>query len=170
MTQDTNNYWEQLERLEKLIRASELKAGVIFSFHSLILGLYVDRIENFQELLTSNKLFLIFAILWLISVMISIYYCFRCFKPNMELKYDNNVFFFRNAARKFNSVKDYTKELTRICGSEKEIITLLSQQIHAESVIIDKKFLNVNKAILFFVISFLFLIIKMTFWVFLEVF
>lgn len=43
MAQDPNNYWEQLERLEKLIRASELKAGVIFSFHSLILGLFVDR-------------------------------------------------------------------------------------------------------------------------------
>ncbi len=35
MRQDPNNYWEQLERLEKLIRASELKAGIIFSFHSL---------------------------------------------------------------------------------------------------------------------------------------
>ena len=34
MSQDSNNYWEQLERLEKLIRASELKAGVVFSFHS----------------------------------------------------------------------------------------------------------------------------------------
>lgn len=31
--QDPNNYWEQLERLEKLIRASELKVGVLFLFH-----------------------------------------------------------------------------------------------------------------------------------------
>ena len=43
---DPNNYWEQLERLEKLIRASELKAGVIFSFHSLVLGLFFDRFEE----------------------------------------------------------------------------------------------------------------------------
>ena len=40
--QDPNNYWEQLERLEKLIRASELKAGVIFSFHGLILGVFFE--------------------------------------------------------------------------------------------------------------------------------
>ena len=52
--QDPNNYWEQLERLEKLIRASELKAGVIFSFHSLILGLFVDRLDFFKPLLTGN--------------------------------------------------------------------------------------------------------------------
>ena len=58
VSQDPNNYWEQLERLEKLIRASELKAGVIFSFHSLILGLFADKIEYFQEIfkyLTSHR-------------------------------------------------------------------------------------------------------------------
>ena len=55
MRQDPNNYWEQLERLEKLIRASELKAGIIFSFHSLILGLFIDRIE---PLLQMNRIYI----------------------------------------------------------------------------------------------------------------
>jgi len=45
--QDPNNFWEQLERLEKLIRSSELKAGIIFSFHSLILGLFCRTIRLF---------------------------------------------------------------------------------------------------------------------------
>ena len=49
MAHDPNNYWEQLERLEKLIRASELKAGVIFSFHSLILGLFVVEVHTIQH-------------------------------------------------------------------------------------------------------------------------
>jgi len=47
--QDSNNYWEQLERMEKLIRAAEVKAGVIFSFHSLILGLFVDRMRHIDQ-------------------------------------------------------------------------------------------------------------------------
>lgn len=64
MAQDTNNYWEQLERLEKLIKASELKAGVLFSFHSLILGLFVDRISNFERIFTENWVFIVFALLW----------------------------------------------------------------------------------------------------------
>ena len=53
--QDTNNYWEQLERLEKLIRASELKAGVIYSYHSLILGLFLDRLNYFESVFEGNK-------------------------------------------------------------------------------------------------------------------
>ena len=170
MTQDTNNYWEQLERLEKLIRASELKAGILFSFHSLILGLFVDRVENFENLLTESLLFLSFAILWIIFVLTSIYYCFKCFQPNLELKYNKNVFFFRDAAHEYENVDSFTNEITKICQSNDEIVKQLSHQIHAESVIIDKKFYNVKKAILFFVISFLFVVCMMAIWVFTEVF
>ena len=95
MIQDSNNYWEQLERLEKLIRASELKAGIIFSFHSLIIGLFVDKLEQFRPIFESNVIFVIVGFLWIICVLISIYYCFKCFKPQMELKYDKNVFFLK---------------------------------------------------------------------------
>jgi hypothetical protein len=170
MEQDTNNYWEQLERLEKLIRASELKAGILFSFHSLILGLFVDRISNFEYLFIENNFFIVFAILWVICVIISIFYCFKCFQPNLQMSYDTNVFFFRDAAHEFKDVKKYTKEITRICETNEEIIVHLSHQIHAESVIIDKKFFNVKRAIQFFLASFLFLILMMALWVFYEVF
>ncbi|NVJ89570.1 MAG: hypothetical protein HWD82_09040 [Flavobacteriaceae bacterium] len=95
MIHDTNNYWEQLERLEKLIRAAEFKAGVIFSFHSLILGLFVERITNYQTLLAEDIIFLIATIIWFISVMISIGYCFRCFMPHMELQYEPNISFLK---------------------------------------------------------------------------
>ena len=95
MIQDSNNYWEQLERLEKLIRASELKAGIIFSFHSLIIGLFVDKLEQFRPIFESNVTFVILGFLWMTCVLISIYYCFKCFKPQMELKYDKNVFFLK---------------------------------------------------------------------------
>jgi cell division protein FtsL len=170
MAQDTNNYWEQLERLEKLIRASELKAGILFSFHSLILGLFVDRLSNFEHILSENILFLAFAILWLVCVIVSIYYCFKCFQPNMQMKYDTNVFFFRDAAREFTDPKDYVKEITKICETNEEVVKQLSHQIHAESVIIDKKFYNVKKAIQFFLLSFVFVVLMMSIWILVEVF
>lgn len=170
MAQDTNNYWEQLERLEKLIKASELKAGVLFSFHSLILGLFVDRISNFERIFTENVVFIVFALLWVACVIISIYYCFKCFQPNMQMKYDTNVFFFRDAANEFKDPKKYVKEITKICETEEEIVKLLSYQIHAESVIIDKKFYNVRKAISFFVLSFIFVCLMMSLWILVEIF
>jgi hypothetical protein len=170
MEQDTNNYWEQLERLEKLIRASELKAGILFSFHSLVLGLFVDRIQSFEHLFKDSIPFLILVLLWSASVIISIYYCFRCFQPSMQLKYKTNVFFFRDAAKEFDSVNSYVKEITKICETNEEIVKKLSEQIHAESVIIEQKFFHVKRAIRFFLLSFIFIICMLGVWVFAEVF
>ena len=170
MEQDTNNYWEQLERLEKLIRASELKAGILFSFHSLILGLFVDRLSNFEQVFKENNLFIIFAILWVVFVLISIYFCFRCFQPNLQMRYDTNVFFFRDAARKFKNPKKYMEKITEICQTNEEVVKQLSYQIHAESVIIDKKFYNIKKAIQFFLISFIFIVFMLSLWVLVDIF
>ena len=163
MRQDPNNYWEQLERLEKLIRASELKAGIIFSFHSLIIGLFIDRIEQFQPVIQSSKVFVVIAFLWMACVLVSIYYCFKCFKPQIELKYEKNVFFFRDATYAFGDVKAYSKRLMEICNSE-EIYEQLSQQIHIESKIIDAKFACVHKSIKFFGLSFVFVLVALGFW------
>tara|TARA_R110000787_G_scaffold60220_14_gene136643 strand:+ start:192 stop:704 length:513 start_codon:yes stop_codon:yes gene_type:complete len=164
MKQDTNNYWEQLERLEKLIRASELKAGIIFSFHSLILGLFIDRLENFEAIFKESTLVFIFAICWIIMVLISIFYCFKCFHPKMELKNEENVFFFRDAALKYGNIKQYAQKLTQVCETEEEIINQLSQQIFVESKIVNQKFISVQKAIKSFAISFIFVIFILVFW------
>ena len=94
--QDPNNYWEQLERLEKLIKNSELKAGVVFSFHSLILGLFIDRLDEFKDVLAADIFLLVVTICWIVLVSVSVFYCFRCFKPAMEMDYDRNVFFFKD--------------------------------------------------------------------------
>jgi len=159
--QDPNNYWEQLERLEKLIRASELKAGVLFSFHSLILGLFAERLDFFEPMFRSNVWFTVFFVLWLICVLISVYYCFKCFMPRMEMKYDDNVFFFRDAVKAFGNSEDFTKKIIDICGSEEELYTQLAEQIHAESKIIEEKFGSVQKSLRFFALSFVFAILSL---------
>ncbi len=165
MKQDTNNYWEQLERLEKLIRASELKAGIIFSFHSLILGLFIDRLENFEAIFKENTLVLLFAFCWIFLVLVSIFYCFKCFHPKMELKNEENVFFFRDAANKFGNIKQYAQKLMSICETEEEIINQLSQQIFVESKIVNQKFISVQKAIKSFALSFVFVILILVIWI-----
>lgn len=164
MSQDPNNYWEQLERLEKLIRASELKAGIIFSFHSLILGLFIDRLEFFQEILMQNIILIVLISLWMLSVLISIYYCFKCFMPRIESKNKKNVFFFKDAIYGFGAMEDYTKKLMDVCNSKEEFFTMLSEQIYIESKIIDRKFDSVQKSIRFFAASFVFVILMIIVW------
>jgi len=161
---DPNNYWEQLERLEKLIRASELKAGIIFSFHSLVLGLFVDRFEQLEPLLQSSPVLIVFVFLWIICVICSIFYCFKCFRPQIEMKYNKNVFFFRDAAYAFGTIEEYTNKLMKVCSSEEELFIQLGEQIHVESKIIDEKFKCVQKSIRFFGLSFVFVILTIGFW------
>lgn len=153
MAQDPNNYWEQLERLEKLIRASELKAGVIFSFHSLILGLFVDRLDYFQTAMEGNISLTILIIVWLIMVLMSIFFCFKCFMPRIMTKMPKNVFFFKDAAFRFGSREEYTKKLMEVVDSEDQLYQMLSEQIFIESEIITRKFSSVQKSIRFFALS-----------------
>jgi len=161
---DPNNYWEQLERLEKLIRASELKAGIIFSFHSLVLGLFFDRFEKLEVMLQSSIVAIALTFLWFICVIISIYFCFKCFKPQIELKYDKNVFFFGDAVNAFGSAEDYTKKLIKVCASEEELFKQLGEQIHVESKIIAAKFKCVQNSMKFFGLSVIFVIMILAYW------
>ncbi len=72
MKQDPVNFWMQMERLERLIRAAELKAGLIFSFHSLILGLFFDRLDALQDTFQNSIIFIILVSLWILFGSISI--------------------------------------------------------------------------------------------------
>lgn len=164
MVQDPNNYWEQLERLEKLIRASELKAAIIFSFHSLIIGIFIDRVVSFQHIFQESIVFIILTGLWLVFVLISLYYCFKCFMPQIESNYDKNVFFFRDTALSHGNIEEYTKKLMDVCESEEELFIQLSQQIYIESKIIERKFDCVNKSLKCFAVSIIFMIMTLIFW------
>ena len=165
LEQDPTNYWEQLERLEKLIRASEFKAGVVFSFHSLILGLFADRLDYFQTIFQQSIIFIILISIWIIFVLISIFFCFRCFSPRLELKYEKNVFFFKNAAYSYGDIHEFAARYVETCANENELYTKLAQQIHIESKIIDAKFSSVQKSIRYFALSFLVLLALLIYWV-----
>lgn len=165
MLTDPNNYWEQLERLEKLIKASELKAGIIFSFHGLILGIFIDRLEQLHPIFIEGKIFIILALLWMICMLFSIFYCFKCFKPRIELKYDKNVFFYKDAVNSFGSVEEYTKQLGDVMVDQDKLSNQLSQQIHVESKIIDRKFKSVQKAIMYFGFSFGIALVAIALWI-----
>jgi len=156
--QDSNNFWQQIDRLGKLIRAAEVKAGILFSFHSFIIGLFINRLEFFSAFFTGNMLLLIFAICWILLVLISIYFCFNCFMPKMELKYDDNVFFYKDAIDRFGNLDEFKAKITQVCTTDEELYAQLSEQIHAESKIVDKKFLSIKKAIKFFAFSLIFVV------------
>ena len=153
MPQDPINYWEQFERLERLIKASELKAGLIFSFHSLVLGLFFDRMNTFRELFENSIAFSILVGIWLSLTLVSLFFSVKCFIPRIERSYDKNVFFFGDIVHRFGDVKAFSKAFMEVCEDEQKLYEQLSEQIHVESKIIDYKFRFVQYSMNFLAVS-----------------
>ena len=84
--------------------------------------------------------------------------------PRLELKFNKNVFFFRDAARSYGGIEQYTKELLKVYLNEEELFRQLSEQIYIESKIIDEKFKNVQKSIKFLAFSFIFVVLLLVLW------
>lgn len=161
---EPENYWEQIERLERLIRASELKAGIIFSFHSLVVGVFFDRMDHLSETFHNSGIFTILVILWLLIVFVSVFYALQCFIPKMELKFEKNVFFFKDTVNAFGDVNHYSKTLMKTVADREKLFDQLGQQIYIESKIVETKFRSVKKAMRFMGISFIFIVLIMILW------
>lgn len=164
MKEESYNYWMQIERLDRLIRASELKAGLIISFHSLLVGVFFDRLDSLQQIFQDSISFIVLVCLWLLFVGISIYYAINCFIPRMELKYDNNVFFFSDAVRKYGDIHQFSKTYCKICNNEKLLYDQLSQQVYIGSKIIDHKFKSVQKSVKYLAYSFIYVVLLLVLW------
>jgi hypothetical protein len=162
--QNTDNFWNQLERLETQIKGAEVKAGILFSFHSFIIGLFINKMELFSEIFKENVPLIILAICWIVLVVISVYYCFSCFVPRMELKYDDNVFFYKDAVKAYGNLENFKETIIEVCTNEEELHNQLSEQVHVESKIVNKKFESVKKSIKFFGFSLIFLVLMLVFW------
>jgi len=166
MKRDSNDYWEQLERLEKLIRASELKAAIILSFHSLLIGLFFDNLGILGTSFGKSVIFISIVVGWLILGTISLYFALKCFIPQLEGKFNKNVFFFRDAAHNYGSIDEFTIKLIKVCDDEEELFKQLGEQIFIESKIIDEKFKNVQRSIKFLGLSFIFVVLLIGVWLF----
>ena len=70
--ENPENYWEHIEQLDRLIRAAELKAGLIFSFHSLFIGIVIDKMEEVTNFVDQGWLYKGVVLVWFVLVVISL--------------------------------------------------------------------------------------------------
>jgi hypothetical protein len=148
-----DHYWGSMNHVNGLIRASEIKAGLILSFYGILLNFIYDGGKTF--LMDSNHDFLLYVLiaLWFVVTALSIYFCIRCFIPKIEGNYDDNVFFFGDVITKFGGIKEFARTFYQISLDEKKLFNQLGEQIFIISKIADWKFKNVKRAILFLAIG-----------------
>ena len=142
-----DHYWGSINYVTSLIKASELKAGLILSFYGILLNfVYQGTATLLTNADNDNILFLLIGI-WVSITATSVFYCVRCFIPVMEGKFSPNVFFFGDVISKFGDAKQFSKTFFRVSLNEDELFSQLGEQIFVISKIASWKFKNVQRAI-----------------------
>jgi len=144
-----DHYWGSINYVLGLIRASEVKAGLILTFYGILLNFIFQQIE--MVLTGGSKEILLYILLglWFLSTVTSIYFSIRCFMPRLEGNYEKNVFYFGDVISKFGSIKEFSKKFYSISLKEDELFDQLGQQIFIISKIAAAKFKYVNRSLQF---------------------
>ncbi len=154
-----DHYWGSLNYVHSLIKASELKAGLILSFYGIIFNFIYQNVDRVISDFPSNILLFVLLGCWFLATVCSIYFSIRCFMPRIEGKYDKNIFFFNDVITKFGDIKEFSRTFYQVSLDEEELFDHLGQQIFIMSKIASLKFKNVNRSLRFLAIGlFLFLI------------
>ncbi|WP_241240836.1 Pycsar system effector family protein [Maribacter sp. MJ134] len=144
-----DHYWGSINYVLGLIRASEVKAGLILTFYGILLNFIFQQIEVVLTGGPKEILLYILLILWFLSTVISIYFSIRCFMPRLEGNYEKNVFYFGDVITKFGSIKEFSKIFYTTSLKEEELFDQLGQQIYIISKIATAKFKYVNRSLQF---------------------
>ncbi|MET6990951.1 Pycsar system effector family protein [Sediminicola arcticus] len=156
-----NVYWQGISYINGLNRSSEIKAGLIISFYGLLLGVVFKIATEMETNFHLNILLSATFMIFLFFVSRSIYFSFKCFMPQIETKFNSNMFFFHDVVTKYGSIQEYSKELMDLMDNEEELYDHLGAQIFVNSLIASKKFTDVNKSVKNLVYSFIPLLISM---------
>tara|TARA_R110000737_G_scaffold183218_1_gene206779 strand:- start:567 stop:1187 length:621 start_codon:yes stop_codon:yes gene_type:complete len=148
-----DHYWGSINYVFSLIKASEIKAGLILSFYGILLNIIYGNVVTVLQ--KDNNSWLLYALIvsWVICTIISVYYSIRCFIPKIEDKYDRNIFFFGDIISKFGTIREFSQTFYNISLTEEELFDHLGQQIFINSKISAYKFKCVNYAIRFLAIG-----------------
>lgn len=142
-----DNYWYLINYLRDLIKASEIKAGLVLSFYGLLFNFFFQFSDALFTSASEDWLVYIFMICWFIFSVVSIYFSFRCFMPQIEDKFDRSVFFFGDILQGYGDIKEYVRELERVSTKSRPLYDQLGEQVFVNAKITATKFRNVNLSI-----------------------
>ncbi|RED44968.1 Pycsar system effector family protein [Seonamhaeicola aphaedonensis] len=160
-----DHYWGSINYIFNLIRASEIKAGLILSFYGIVLNFVFKSADTVLESGQNKIGFYILAGLWFACTVVSIFYSIRCFMPKIEGKYDKNIFFFGDVIQKYGDIKEFSKTFYAISKDEDQLFDQLGQQVYVNSRIAASKFKSINNSIRFLAVGLFLMIILGVFYV-----
>ena len=160
-----DHYWGSISYVSSLIKASEIKAGLILSFYGILLNFVYQNIGLVLAHFENEILIYFLMAIWFACAVTSIYFSIRCFMPRIESKYEKNIFFFGDVISKFGDIKQFSRTFFNISLDEEQLFDQLGQQIFINAKIANLKFQNVQKALKFLAIQFVLLLIIVIYYI-----
>jgi hypothetical protein len=148
-----DHYWGSVNHVTDLIRASEIKAGLILSFYGLLMNLIYQSAGSWVDPNKCDIIWYILVGLWVGSTSISIFFSIRCFIPKIEKDYGDNIFFFGDVITKFGTIKEFAKTFYQVSLNEEQLFKQMGEQIFIISKIAAWKFENVKRAVRYLAIG-----------------
>jgi len=148
-----DHYWGSINYIAEMIKAAEIKAGLILTFYGILLNFIYAHLNDVIKYIGNEIGFYIISGLWLICIVISVYYSVRCFMPRIVDKYDKNIFFFGDVISSFGDIRQFSKTFFKVSLDEDELFGQLGQQIYINSKIASEKFKNINQSLRFLALS-----------------
>lgn len=159
-----DHYWGSINYVANLIKASELKAGLILTFYGILLNFIYANIQPIIGNINSTTGFYIILGLCFLCILISIYHSIRCFMPRIEDKYEKNIFFFGDVVSSFGNIKEFSKTFYKISLEEEQLFAQLGEQIFINSKIAEVKFKNIKRSLQFLVLGLILMNILMIYY------
>ncbi|MGB3590140.1 MAG: Pycsar system effector family protein [Nonlabens sp.] len=147
------HYWNSVSYLVRLIKAAELKAGLILSFYGILMNFVYQNAERTTDALGDYYLYYVLASIWIGLTGTSIYYSVRSFIPRIEANYDPNMFFFGDIISKYGSINEFSEMFYLKSLDEKDRYEQLGQQVFINAKITAVKMGSVNKSLKFLAYS-----------------
>jgi hypothetical protein len=160
-----DHYWGSINYVTGLIKASELKAGLILSFYGILLNFIYQGATAVEKNAPNEVVLYILLGLWFCCTVVSIYFSIRCFIPRIEAKYEKNIFFFRDVISKFGTINEFSKTFYSISRDEDQLFDHLGQQVFIISKIATIKFKNVQRSLKFLALGLLLLLLTIIYYV-----
>lgn len=148
-----DHYWGSINYIADLIKAAEIKAGLILTFYGVLLNFVYSNSESVIENIGAQISFYILSGIWFCCILVSVYYSVRCFMPRIEDKYDKNILFFGDVISSFGDIKEFSKTFYEVSLDEDQLFEQLGQQIYINSKIASVKFKNINKSLRYLAIG-----------------
>ena len=153
------HYWHTTKHVSALIRASEIKAGLILSFYGILLNFVHQSAGSVLDARQGDWILYTMIGIWFCTIVTSIFFSVQCFIPRVEGKFAPNVFFYKDVINKFGDVKAFSKTFNDVGHNDNQLFNQLGQQIYVISKIAASKFKMVQRSIIFLGIGLIMLLV-----------